>query len=210
MTQNVEATEALFDATRPIALKTFGPEGIKPITLRFPTDEEWIERESRRKTIIEFTATGDTSSTVLDADEEETELLRKLCPDSIQDDIEPMEAGRLIDQLKFSAIENEGEGLQGNHLRVALRVPGALTTHTFRMPSAKELQKYHRNLYDQQPCGKRKVSSIRNLRFLGELYSKMILECTGYAGAAPVIHQADALFLAFLNLEQEIDSTKNF
>jgi hypothetical protein len=210
MEEKVQEVPVLFDANRPITLKTFGPDGIKPITLRFPTDDEWLERESRRKTIIEFTATGDSNSTVLDADDDELGLLKSLCIGAAPDGIDAAEAGRLIDELKFTFLENEQEVLQGNQLKIVLRIPGAVTTHVFRMPTSRELDRYDKNLYDQRPYSKRKIASVRNLRALSDLYSKMILESTGYAGAQPIVHQADALFLAFMHLKNEIDSTKNF
>ncbi|MBN1567933.1 MAG: hypothetical protein JXA73_08795 [Acidobacteria bacterium] len=210
MDETTKEAPVLFDANKPITLKTFGLSGIKPITLRFPSDDEWLERASRRKTIIEFTPTGDSISTVLEPDEEEIELLKNLAIDALPEEIDAHEAGRLIDQLEFTLHENPGEVIQGDQLHIILRVPGAVTTHKFRMPSSKELNNYDRKLHDQQPYGKKKISSVRNLPFLRDLYGKMILESSGYSGGTPIIHQADALFLAFINLKQEIDSTKNF
>lgn len=45
----------VFDAGRPIAINLRTPQGVKTIRVRFPSDEEWIDRQRRRKAIIDST-----------------------------------------------------------------------------------------------------------------------------------------------------------
>jgi hypothetical protein len=38
----------MFDAKQTITIQLRTPEGVKPVRMRFPTDEEWIERQKKR------------------------------------------------------------------------------------------------------------------------------------------------------------------
>ena len=48
----------VFDASRPIAINLRTPEGVKTVRVRFPSDDEWIERQRRRKAIIKQLGRG--------------------------------------------------------------------------------------------------------------------------------------------------------
>lgn len=50
--KTMNESSCVFDATRPVALQLRGPDGLKTVPIRFPSDEEWIERQRRRKVII--------------------------------------------------------------------------------------------------------------------------------------------------------------
>src|ERR1700726_3620885 len=69
----VERTRQLdtpvFDASRPLTLNLRAPEGMKTINLRFPTDDEWIERQRRRKAIVKDLGRGMTETTVVNGEE---------------------------------------------------------------------------------------------------------------------------------------------
>ena len=39
----------VFDATRPITINLRTPGGLKTVRVRFPSDDEWIARQRRRK-----------------------------------------------------------------------------------------------------------------------------------------------------------------
>jgi hypothetical protein len=41
-----------FDAATPVAMQLAGPGGIKTVRVRFPNDEEWAERQRRRKAVV--------------------------------------------------------------------------------------------------------------------------------------------------------------
>ena len=53
------ATLLCFDATRPIAINLRGPDGVKTVRVRFPSDDEWAERQRRRKVIVKQLGRGD-------------------------------------------------------------------------------------------------------------------------------------------------------
>ena len=39
----------MFDAKQPINIHLRTPDGVKPVRVRFPTDEEWIDRQKKRR-----------------------------------------------------------------------------------------------------------------------------------------------------------------
>jgi hypothetical protein len=54
----------MFDSQSPITIQLRGPEGTKSVKVRFPTDEEWIERQRRRKIIIKQLGRGVSETTI--------------------------------------------------------------------------------------------------------------------------------------------------
>ena len=42
----------VFDASRPIAINLRTPGGVKTVRVRFPSDDEWIGRQRRRKVLV--------------------------------------------------------------------------------------------------------------------------------------------------------------
>ncbi len=203
----MEETKAVFDAERPFKIRHLTPEGIKIVDMKFPSDDDWCERESRRKSIISFDGSGDIKTTREEPDEEEIALVKRLCPELV--DVDPDEAGRLLDQLAFVELTNEETIIQGNRLTVRLDVLQAKTVHVFRMPTAKELEKFKVLAHDQKNISKRKVASVRNFRFIQRLYSDMKDRCEGYSGEVPIIHQFAAVVAVFAALETDLDSRQN-
>lgn len=200
-----EESKPVFDAGQKFKIKHLTSAGIKIVEVAFPSDEDWLERESRRRTIITFNAgTGEPDSSREEPDGDEVELAKKLCSDLV--DVDPVEAGRLIDQLAYVDIANLDEILQGNHMVVRMNVLRALTEHVFKMPTARELDKFKKSAHDQKNISKRRVASVINLRMAQQLYSEMKESVSGYKGNVPIIHQCAAVFAVFNELESALDS----
>ena len=64
----METKIPVFDATRPVVMKLRAPGGAKTIRVRFPTDEEWNERQRRRKVIIKHLGRGMSETTPPEAE----------------------------------------------------------------------------------------------------------------------------------------------
>jgi len=188
-----------FDAGRQIVFKIQSPEGAKAVRLRFPTDEEWIERQRRRKIIIKQLGRGMSETIVPDSEEADAELVARLRRDDDGPEIDGFEATRILEEL--SRAEVDDVVAEGGDFRVTLRVPGAMTAHTLRMPTAKEIIQYRRafaRIVDL-PFNKQQLSI--NLEAAADLYKKLCKETAGYSGAVPVIHQAVAVKAAIDALE---------
>src|SRR5579883_340782 len=65
----------MFDATKPITMNLRTPEGVKTVRLRFPSDEEWTERQRRRKVIIKQLGRG-VSETVVPNSEDVDDVVQ--------------------------------------------------------------------------------------------------------------------------------------
>jgi hypothetical protein len=129
--------EQTFDSTREITLKIPGPSGGKVIGVRFPTDEEWTERQRRRKVILKQLGRGVSETSMSGGEEVDAELLDKIRADGGHPPVDQYEASRLVQSLAECEVDDVVPG--GDSFQVSLRVPGAAPTLTIRMPSAKDV-----------------------------------------------------------------------
>ena len=138
-----EQKKPVFDASRQISIKLNTPEGAKTVTVRFPTDEEWTERQRRRKIIIKQLGRGISETVLPGSEEADAELLAKL---RVGDgpEIDGFEATRILEQLSQADVDDALQ--EAGAFRVLVRVPGGLTAHVLRMPSAKDVIEYPRAL----------------------------------------------------------------
>jgi hypothetical protein len=189
----------LFDANLPKKIKYLSPEGIKTAEIQFPSDEDWRERESRRRTIVDIRPPNKRRRE--DADEEESKLVSKLCPELR--DLDPYEAGRILDLLSFAVTKDAV--IEVNRIIVTVQVFKATTVHVFRMPTPKEQMVYDRDYSSSKPIDNFHVSSVANLRVAEKLYGAMKEKAEGYAGPIPIIHQSEAIAAAFQALKENLD-----
>jgi hypothetical protein len=181
----------VFDATRPVALQLRAPDGVKTVQVRFPSDDEWAERQRRRKVLIKNLGRGVSETTIPHGEDVDAALLAKIRSDPDGPEVDPFEAQKIVEQL--ATCEVDDVVLAGDGCRVALRVLGGTTVAVLRMPSAKDVAEYRRGfarLLDL-PYGRQELTL--NLRVAGELYKKLLQSTEGYAGDAPLIHQAVAV-----------------
>jgi hypothetical protein len=182
----------MFDLNRPIEIKLRSPEGDKAVTVRFPTDEEWVERQRRRKIIIKQLGRGVSETVIPGSEDADAELLAKL---RVGDgpEVDAFEATHILEQLSQADVDDVIQ--EAGAFRVLVRVPGGLTTHLLRMPSAKDVIEYRRafaRILDL-PFNKQELTV--------NLYQKLCQATEGYAGAVPIIHQAVAVKAAIDALE---------
>lgn len=193
-----EAKQAVFDSSRSIEIRLQSAEGSKSVKVRFPTDDEWIERARKRKIIIKQLGRGMSETIVPSAEDIDAELLAKI---RIGDgpEIDAFEASRILEQLGEAEVEDVETG--GGAFRVILRVPGGVTAHLLRMPSARDVIQYRRSFARVIDLPYNRQQLTVNLNAAGELYAKLRQEVEGYEGAVPVIHQAAALKAAIEALD---------
>lgn len=188
----------MFDVTQPIQIRVRTSDGIKSLRVRFPADEEWIERQRRRKVLIRHVGRGVTETIVSVGEDADAELLAKIREDDGQE-VDPYEASRVIEQLAQADVDDAA--VEGDSVRVVLRVLGGMATHVLRMPTARDMIEYRRRFARvlDLPYGKQELRV--NLEVAGELYRKLAVSTEGYVGAVPIVHQAVALKAAIDELE---------
>jgi hypothetical protein len=169
-----------------------GPGGTKTVRVRFPNDDEWIERQRRRKAIVKNLGRGRSETTVPNAEDVDGALLAKIRLDEDSPvEVDPFEAGKIIDRLSECEVDDVVQA--GNSFKVVLRVLGGAVTHLLKMPSAKDVFEYRRSFARvlELPYNRQEITI--NLRAASELYRKLIEATEGYAGESPIIHQGVAV-----------------
>lgn len=185
-----EANKPTFDVNRRIAMKIQSPEGLKTIELRFPSDDEWIERQRKRKLIIKNIGRGISETIPPDSAEDDAVLIRNLVAEGFPE-IDGHEATRVLETLSEAEVEEVEP--EGDAFRITLRVPGARTVHVLRMPTAKQLLQYRRGFVKILDLPYNKQSMTINLRAAGELYTAICDKSEGYVGPIPILHQMAAV-----------------
>ena len=186
----MEQTIAVFDSTRPIALQLRAPTGVKTVRVRFPSDEEWTERQRRRKVVIKQLGRGVSETIIGSAEDADAALLAKI-RDGEGPEVDPFEASRIIEQLSQAEVDDVVQA--GDSFRVTLRVLGVVVTHLLKMPSAKDVFEYRRGFARVLDLPYNRQELTINLAAAGALYKRLAQGAEGYAGEVPVIHQAVAV-----------------
>ena len=182
----------MFDASKPITIKLNTPEGVKTVRVRFPTDEEWIERQKKRKIIIKQLGRGVSETTIPDSAEADAVLLAKIrVPEENAPEVDAFEASRIIEQLSQADVDDVVQA--GDGFRVTMRVLGGSVSHVLRMPSAKDVFEYRRGFARVLDLPYNRQELIINLAPAAALYKKLVESTDSYAGDVPIVHQAAAV-----------------
>jgi len=182
----------MFDSGITIALHLRTPAGVKNVRVRFPSDEEWTERQRRRKIIIKQLGRGISETIIGNAEEADAVLLAKIrVPEENAPEVDAFESNRIIEQL--SQVEVDDVVQVGDSFRVTLRVLGGTVVHLLKMPSAKDVTEYRRGFARVLDLPYNRQELTINLTAGGALYKKLIASTEGYVGEPPIIHQAGAV-----------------
>jgi hypothetical protein len=200
---------AVFDAARPVAVQLRGPGGVKTVRVRFPSDDEWAERQRRRKVIVKNLGRGISETLIPNGEDIDAALLAKIRTEE-EPELDAFEAQKIIEQLATCDVDDVL--LAGDSFRVALRVLGTDTTHVLKMPSAKDVNQYRRAFARVLDLPYNRQEITINVRAAGDLYKKLIESSEGYAGEVPIIHQAVAVKAAIDALDKSFqeDREANF
>lgn len=204
----MEQNQLVFDATRPVAMQLRTPAGVKTVRVRFPSDEEWAERQRKRKVIVKQLGRGISETLIPNSEEMDAALLGKIrVPDENAPEVDPFEASRIIEQLSQAEVDDVVQ--VGDAFRVTLRVLGGVVTHVLKMPSAKDVFDYRRGFARVLDLPYNRQELTINLASAGPLYKKLITVTEGYAGEAPIIHQAVAVKAAIDALDATFQETSD-
>jgi hypothetical protein len=167
---------SVFDASRPIAINLRTPGGVKTVRVRFPSDDEWIGRQRRRKVLVKHLGRGISETTVANGEDVDAVLVAKL-REGEDPEIDPFEATKVVKQLSLAEVDDVAP--DGDTFRVTLRVLGATTVHLLKMPSAKDVFEYRRGfarLLDL-PFGRQEVTI--NIGYGAAFYKKLVIASEG-------------------------------
>ena len=205
----METITPVFDATIPVALQLRTPGGLKTVRVRFPSDDQWSERQRRRKVIIKNLGRGISETVIPNGEDIDAALLAKIRTEE-EPDLDAFEAQKIIEQLATCDVDDVA--VTGDGFRVMLRVLGGTVTHLLKMPSAKDVNAYRRGFARVLDLPFNRQELTINIRAAAELWKKLIETTEGYAGDVPIIHQAVAVKAAIdaLDTSFQEDREANF
>ena len=192
----------MFDVEQPITIHLRTPEGVKPIRVRFPNDDEWIERQRRRKVIVKQLGRGMSETIVPDSAESDAALLAKIRLDD-GGPVDPYEASIVIDRLSQADVDEVER--DGPNVRVKLRTVTGEVTHLLQIPSARDVIEYRRSFARVVDLPYNRQEITINLAPAAQLWDKLAQSTDGYSGAVPIIHQAVAVKAAIDAIEAGLD-----
>jgi hypothetical protein len=198
----------MFDAKQPITIHLRTPDGVKHVRVRFPTDEEWIDRQKKRKVIVKQLGRGVSETTIPDSAEADAALFAKIrVPEENAPEVDAFEASRIIEQLGQADIDDVEQ--VGDAFRVTLRVLGGTVAHIFKMPSAKDVFEYRRGFARVLDLPYNRQELIINLAPAATLFKKLLESSEGYSGEVPIIHQAVAVKAAIDALDGALEEQRD-
>ena len=198
----------MFDAKQPITIHLRTPEGVKPVRVRFPSDDEWIDRQKKRKVIVKQLGRGVSETTIPDSAEADAALLARIrVPEENALEVDAFESSRIIEQLSQADVDDVAQA--GDGFRVTMRVLGGTVSHVLRMPSAKDVFEYRRGFARVLDLPYNRQELIINLAPAAALYKKLVESTEGYAGDAPIIHQAVAVKAAIDALDGAFEDSSD-
>lgn len=187
----------MFDSKLELGIKLPSPEGVKRVSVSFPSDADWIEW--RRKKKIKHKDLGRRSTQVQAIDPEpcDLDLIRKSqrTPEGEPPvEIDEAEAYLIVRRLLECSVDAEPER-EGGHYVIAMRVLGGhRTVHTLRVPTAKEYFAYDRVARDIR-ANQYGFTEIRvNYQAAADFYKKLLVEVKGYVDdIVPVTHKMEVI-----------------
>jgi hypothetical protein len=202
----MDTNAPVFDATRPVAINLRGPDGVKTVRVRFPTDDEWAERQRRRKVIVKQLGRGISETTTPSGEDIDAAMVAKIRTEE-EPQVDAFEAQKVVEQLAICEVDDVV--LAGDAYRVTLRVLGATTTVLLKMPSAKDVSEYRHGFARILDMQFSRTQLTINLRAGGDLFKKLVETTEGYAGEVPIIHQAVAVKAAIDALDASFQEDRD-
>lgn len=189
MGDETKETKPVFDSNRPIGIKVRTPKGIEKISVRFPTDDEWIERQRKRKIVTKDLGSGMSQTSVAETDEVDAALLAQIRIGDDGIEVDGYEATSVFDRLQRAEVVGEVTREAGQFC-ITLRVLGGIeTTHVMRMPTAREEIRYRKSITQSIDSRSMNQTTI-HLSVAGDFYKALLVRNAGYSGPVPIVHMA--------------------
>ncbi len=198
----------MFDSTQEIDLTIPSPEGDKHVAVRFPSDEELTDRVKKMTLVVRSLGRGKTQTEAQPNQANDLILLNKIKISG--DDLDEYEASQVIGRLVRCKVEDSKR--DANQFLVTLKVPGAITTHSLKIPSAKQAHNYSRAAISVIE-GRHGIQEMRmNPHASRELYDALIVQADGYAADVPLPHKETVIseVMALLNAINSDDDVEGF
>lgn len=98
--------KVVIDASRQVEIQLRSADGTKTVKVCFPTDEEWVDRQRRRKIIIKQLGRGISETVIPNSEEVDATLLAKIRVGDDGPEVDPFEASRILEQLSQADVDD--------------------------------------------------------------------------------------------------------
>ena len=203
--------QAVFNVAAEFNGKIFSG-GEKPFKVRFPSDQEWIERSKKQRLVKKTLGRGRSKYDDPDNGELDLALLNKiLLPGSGTTEFDGPEATKIIGKLERADFLEQARSGDSFEVKVGV-INGIETAHRLRMPTQQQVMDYQRGsiqLYEVNYKGNRSSDIRTNLEPSGLLYDALFIDADGYVGAIPIVHKSVAVAEA-INALEALEEAQDF
>jgi len=193
-----------FDVSRIFETSLPSPDGLKAITVRYPTDDEWEGRARRRKVIIRHLGRGQTKSETPNGEEADLALYELIRQEGSAE-LDAFEASKLIEKLgRADQLDVQKEG---NEYTVELLVLGGNTTHRIKNAHGTAEGRFRAQLPDVSfRCRTHATDEPELAGGRGSLRFSFRLE-RGYEGDVPIPHKVAVVDAVMTAVDMEFEET---
>jgi hypothetical protein len=193
------------DISKELYLPYRTSEGKIRLGVRYPSDNQWIERGRLTRVVSKKAGRGETQNEVFPNSEADLKLYHEL---KIEDapDLTPEEATRLFDALGFCEVRDTQLG--SHDATVIMGAMGGIeVVHTIPIPTAEQTLKFRKQV---QRGGRELPNGKSEFRVMIEPGAALWDACRGtskdYAGAIPAIHKNLAMRTVIEELDRELQA----
>jgi hypothetical protein len=187
----------MFDTHNHFEMDLFGQ---KQCTVRWPTDEEWIERSIKNKAVRYILSGGRFRNEMPDADSLAVALVDKIRESNDGESaLSPEECSEIVSRLDRTEIDDCVR--EGDAYVVTMTVCGGVeTVHRLRCPTLKQARTYGRESVAPVQMARQIVTTL-SLAPGGALYDALLVSVAGYIdGVAPPVNHKDAAVTEILRV----------
>lgn len=180
----------MLDTDAEIRLRLEDGAGAKQAVLRWPADDEWIQREKNLRTVIYPVIGGGTFTETQGNERAAFDLFQAIRADTDGPAFDEYEAADVIERLlEAGVLEVEHRGAE---VDVRLTVAGGnVVTHTLGFPMARERHVY--NKFTTLVSFDRWREWRRDLAGIAGMWDELVLNVEGCTGEIPLPHKAAAM-----------------
>ncbi len=167
--------------------------GKKTAQVDFPSDKQWCDLTSKKKSVKRQTGRGlGTWEDLGNQYKVDEEIFKALNPSG--DAFDEYECSKAMDRLAKASVESV-DRVESNQIKITLAVFGkSEVSHLMKMPTLADRVEHERESSSLDPH-KRGLLLTVSLQPSGELYDRLIVSTDGYdeASSVPIVHKAAAL-----------------
>ena len=199
----------MFNSDATFEMKVRGPEGLKVVTLRFPSDVEQGDRVRKQKMVTKDLGRGASESDYEPNHAFDLALINELMQEP-KVEVDEFEASYLLNKL-CKADSQEAIRVD-NTYQIPLKTCAGTITLTLAVPSQKDIREYSRTSLRTVNRNHGVQESKVNLESSGLLYDKVARLTEDITGAVPLVFKASAVqeLLSSMRDEEEADRDQDF